>query len=76
MSRRRQLLGMRTAESNRLGATVEDDLRGEIREHMRWLDKRLAALDRDLRMTCGPVLCGGRRRISCAAYLALDRCSA
>ena len=49
MSRRRQLLGMRTAESIRLGATVEDDLRAEIREHMRWLDKRLDALDRDLR---------------------------
>ena len=49
VARRRQLLGMRTAESNRLGATVEDDLRSEIREHMRWLDKRLDALDRDLR---------------------------
>lgn len=49
VARRRQLLGMRTAESNRLGATVEDDLRSEIREHMRWLDKRLDTLDGDLR---------------------------
>jgi transposase len=45
----RQVVGMRGAEHNRLGATVEDDLRAEIREHLRWLDKRLAALDRELR---------------------------
>ncbi len=49
VARRRQLLGMRTAERNRLGATVEDDLRTEIREHLRWLDKRVDTLDRDLR---------------------------
>jgi transposase len=30
VARRRQLRGMRTAKSNRLGATVEDDLRTEI----------------------------------------------
>lgn len=49
LARRRQVLGMRIAESNRLGATLEDDLRADIREHVRWLDKRLDALDRELR---------------------------
>jgi transposase len=49
VARRRQLLGMRTAETNRLGATVEDDLRADIREHLRWLGKRLDTLDRELR---------------------------
>jgi transposase len=48
VARRRQVLGMRAAESNRLGATLEEDLRVDIREHLRWLDKRLAALDREL----------------------------
>jgi transposase len=49
LARRRQVVGMRVAESNRLGATREDDLRADIREHLRWLDKRLAGLDRELR---------------------------
>jgi transposase len=49
LARRRQLLGMRTAEQHRLGATGEHDLRTDIREHVRWLDKRLEALDRELR---------------------------
>ena len=49
LARRRQVLGMRIAENNRLGATVEDDLRADIREHLRWLNKRLAELDRELR---------------------------
>lgn len=49
IARRRQVIGMRVAENNRLSATVEDDLRADIREHLRWLDKRLDALDRELR---------------------------
>ena len=49
VARRRQLVGMRVAEHNRLGTAVEDDLRADIREHLRWLDKRLQALDHDLR---------------------------
>ena len=47
LARRRQLVDMRTAESNRLSLAVEP-VRPEIREHLRWLDKRIAQLDRDL----------------------------
>jgi len=47
LARRRQLIDMRTAESNRLSMAV-DQVRPEIREHMRWLDKRIHQLDRDL----------------------------
>jgi transposase len=47
LARRRQLIDMRTAESNRLNLAV-DQVRPEIREHMRWLSKRIQQLDRDL----------------------------
>jgi len=47
LARRRQLIEMRTAESNRLTPAVEA-VRPEIREHLRWLDKRIKELDRDL----------------------------
>jgi transposase len=49
LARRRQVLGMRVAEHHRLAATREDDLRADIREHLRWLDKRLEGLDGELR---------------------------
>jgi len=48
LARRRQLVEMRTAEMNRLDQAVEA-VRPEIREHLRWLDKRLQQLDHDLR---------------------------
>jgi transposase len=47
LARRRQLIEMRTAESNRLSLAV-DQVRPEIREHMRWLNKRIQQLDHDL----------------------------
>jgi transposase len=47
LARRRQLVDMRTAESNRLGMAMER-LRPDIRDHMRWLDKRIHELDREL----------------------------
>ena len=47
LARRRQLIEMRTAETNRLSMAV-DQVRPEIREHVRWLDKRISQLDRDL----------------------------
>jgi transposase len=49
LGRRRDLLGMRTAESNRLGAAVTDRVRRNIAAHLRWLDRQLGDLDRDLR---------------------------
>jgi transposase len=47
LARRRQLVDMRTAESNRLALALER-VRPEIREHLRYLDKRIKDLDREL----------------------------
>jgi transposase len=47
VARRRQLVDMRTAESNRLTTAVER-LRPELRDHLRYLDKRIKELDREL----------------------------
>lgn len=44
VSRREQLVEMRTAEQNRLG-TIHKDLQGEIREHIEWLGGRIQALE-------------------------------
>jgi transposase len=56
LARRRQLVEMRTAESNRLARAVET-VRAEIREHLRYLDKRIGELDRELhdRLRSSPV---------------------
>lgn len=50
LTRRRQLLDMRTAEQNRLGSAPQP-VRQEIRAHLAWLDRRLAALDDELGRT-------------------------
>jgi transposase len=47
LARRRELIEMRTAETNRLELAV-DAVRSDIREHLRWLDKRIGQLDREL----------------------------
>jgi transposase len=47
LARRRQLVGMRTAEYNRLG-TASGRLHVDIQAHITWLDQRLATLDDDL----------------------------
>jgi transposase len=47
LARRRQLVEMRTAETNRLARALEA-VRPEIREHLRYLDKRIRELDREL----------------------------
>jgi transposase len=47
LARRRQLIDMRTAEANRLKIALEA-VRGDIREHLRYLDKRIKELDREL----------------------------
>jgi transposase len=47
LARRRQLIEMRTAESNRLNMALEA-VRSDIREHLRYLDKRIKELDREL----------------------------
>jgi transposase len=47
LARRRQLIEMRTAESNRL-TRAHERVRASIRELLRFLDKRIAELDREL----------------------------
>jgi len=48
VTRRHQLVEMLTAEKNRLGQAVAKAVRAGIQEHIRWLEKRLADIDRDL----------------------------
>jgi len=48
VSRRRQLLGMLTAEKNRM-AIARKNLKPNILAHIEWLKKEIADLDRDLR---------------------------
>ncbi len=47
IARRRQLIDMRTAESNRLGSAPKR-VRPGIAAHLRWLDTQVARVDRDL----------------------------
>jgi transposase len=47
LSRRQQLIGMRTAEQNRLAGTSER-LTQDIEAHIAWLNARIATLDADL----------------------------
>lgn len=47
LQRRRQLVEMRTAEQNRL-AMSHKRMQRSIKEHIRWLDKRIRASDDDL----------------------------
>lgn len=48
LARRRQLVGMLTAEKNRLGSATAKPLKKRIEAHVRWLQKELARTDRDL----------------------------
>ena len=47
VTRRRQLIGMLTAERNRLGCAPKV-LHKELQTHIRWLERRIASLDTDL----------------------------
>ena len=47
LARRRQLIEMLTAEKNRL-STTSGRIRGQVQEHIRWLEQRLHDLDREL----------------------------
>jgi transposase len=48
LARRRQLLGMRVMEANRLRPGTPAAIRGGIADHLAWLDERIAAADREL----------------------------
>jgi transposase len=50
LARRRQLVAMRTAETNRLGS-APPRVQVDLQAHIAWLDQRLAALDDDLDST-------------------------
>ena len=50
VTRRRQLVEMLTAESNRLGASPSG-MRHHIAEHIRWLKRQLGDIDRDIGKT-------------------------
>ena len=47
LARRRQILDMIVAEKNRLD-TAGKPIRGQILQHIKWLEKRLLSVDRDL----------------------------
>lgn len=50
LTRRRQLIEMLTAEKNRLGF-AQPPIRKSISQHIRWLERQLAGVDRDLDRT-------------------------
>jgi len=57
LDRRRQLVGMRTMEQNRLSGTVPPRVRRDLEAHLEWLDQHIAAVDRELedRIRSSPV---------------------
>ncbi len=48
LARRRQLIQMMVAEKNRLTASASRKVRSRLEAHIRWLEKELARVDRDL----------------------------
>ena len=48
LARRRQIVGMLTAEKNRLGSAASKPVKKRIEAHVRWLEKELSRTDRDL----------------------------
>jgi transposase len=57
LDRRRQLVGMRTMEQNRLSAGPSGEVRRDLEASLRWLEKRIAKLDEQLdeRVRSSPV---------------------
>jgi transposase len=48
LDRRRQLVGMRTMEANRLSSGASGAVRRDLEGHLRWLDARIERVDEDL----------------------------
>jgi transposase len=48
LTRRRQLIEARVAESNRLGTVQAPPVRRSLRDHLQWLDRQITALDRQI----------------------------
>jgi transposase len=57
LDRRRQLVGMRTMEQNRLSAEFSRRVRSDLEAHLRWLDERIKRVDKELdeRVRSSPV---------------------
>lgn len=51
VQRRRQLIAMRTAESNRLGACQVGPVRKDIQQHLQWLNRRIKDVEDDINRT-------------------------
>ncbi|NOJ28367.1 MAG: IS110 family transposase [Nitrososphaera sp.] len=51
VNRRRQLIEMRVAESNRLGSSSDKKVQSNIKAHIQWLENQLDHLDKDLSQT-------------------------
>jgi transposase len=48
VARRRQIVDMITAESNRLGQATDPDIKKQIKRHITWLQRELKSVDTDL----------------------------
>jgi transposase len=48
VQRRRQLIDMMTSERNRRGATRSASMKKSIDKHLKWLERQLGALDKDI----------------------------
>lgn len=48
LDRRRQLIGMRTMERNRLSAGASGRVRHDLEAHLRWLDEHIRRVDKEL----------------------------
>jgi transposase len=48
LDRRRQLVGMRTMEQNRLSGTVPSPIRLDLEAHLEWLDRHIAEVDQQM----------------------------
>lgn len=57
LDRRRQLVGMRTMEQNRISAEADKHVRRDLEAHLRWLDGRIKRVDKELdeRIRSSPV---------------------
>jgi len=50
VSRRAQLIEMRTAERNRLGATEDADIRKGIEQHLKWLGEQIKQAEAEIKL--------------------------
>lgn len=76
LDRRQQLLGMRVAEANRLRPTLPASVRAGLEAQVRWLDERVAEVDRAVAAAVAGARSGGRRTACCGRSMGSGRWSA